>query len=397
MSIGFVRKFVASMFMLAVLFPWVSFRMNSMDTQPWAFLLSVLFILLCLNIKFNKNVLCVFLLPFFASFLFFGGVDKDLNLSLRGFFSYLFFAFVYLGSYFYIKNYSFPVNIVFISNYLYLLIGVVQVVFGDKVVEFIAPIRTTESRGVTSLAVEPTNFGLVLLLFSWFYLIFSNYKLVGWFKVTFFVNLIAILFLAQSSMVMCFIVLGMIFVFIYKVKVFYIFFYFLFFYFLSGLFLHYFSESRISQLFVSFNDLGVLELIVKDASLNFRVSSFVFPYRGFLENGFMPGGFVSFNSIASVFMQESGGFFWYGEHVKIMSFTGALVYELGLVGIFFVFLYLIFIQNGSYRRFLESVFLFLLLNTAIPIASPLIALLLCSLVQARGDVLFLQRSNRCAK
>lgn len=381
-----MRYMIGFFFLLSIFFPWVSFRLNSLDTQPWGFIFSILFLAFCINQKINKYIFLVFLLPFFALFMVFIDVDKDFFLVFRGWGGYIFFSFVFFASFFYIKMYGFPHRILYFSNLVYLVVGVTQLVFGSEIIGSIAPIRTTESRGVTSLAVEPTNFGIVLLLFSWFILIFNNYRLIGVSKYIFIFNLFSIVLLAQSSMALCFLIIGLSFYFLYKVNIFYFLIFIFFFFFGMSSFIENFPNSRISLLVNALDDIGFLNLVLKDASLNYRVSSLIFPYQGVLENNLLPGGFSSFSVIASKLMADSHGLFWYGGHLKILSFIGAFIYELGFVGIFFVILYFFSIQDKSCRRFLESIYLLLLLSMAISVASPLVAFLLCLLIVSRRRI-----------
>lgn len=377
------KSFLARFFMLAVFFPWVSFRLNSMDTQAWAFILSIFFILSCIRYKVNKYAFLIFLLPFFCLFLLlFLDLNKHVLLALRGLAAYIFFTFVFFSSFLYVKIYGFPVRLLFFSNYTYVFFGVLQALFGNVAVIFFSAIRTTESRGVTSLAVEPTNFGIVLLFFSWYLLIFNGYRLTTHSKILLAINVFSIFFIAQSTMAACFVLLAAILMFIYRVRVVYIFIFFAIFYLLSIVLMEFFSDARIFRLAIALYRIGWIDLVFTDASVNYRVAGLIFPYLGVLSNDLLPGGFASFSFMASELMKESQGFFWYGNHEKILSFVGAFVYELGLVGIILVVFYLIAVQDGSYRRFLESIFLFLLLGMAISVASPFVPLLLCSLLIA---------------
>ncbi|HFQ4921611.1 TPA: hypothetical protein ACGUPI_003893 [Vibrio vulnificus] len=365
--------------LLTVFFPWVSFGLNSMDTQPWAFVVSIFFLLSCYrDITFNKLVWPIFLALFaVVSSLFYLG--DDIALIIRGVFSYWFLVTVFVACWCYFSRYGYPCRTIYFCNLIYLVVAVVQYNYGEAVFDFISIVRTTESRGVTSLAIEPTNFGLVLLLFSWFYLIIGEYRLNKLDKVFVFLNFFSILFLAKSSMTIVFIFIFFIFAVLYKLKIIHVIVLFSMFFFLGDVFVYLFPETRVSQLLVEVSYGGLLDLIKNDASLNYRMSSIIFPYQGLLGNFFIPGGFSSFKYIAIELKESSQGLFWYGEHKKIMSFVGSFIYEMGLIGLMFIGSFMISIQNGSYRRLLESVYLFLLLSMAIPVASPIVAFLLCIL------------------
>jgi hypothetical protein len=150
--------------------------------------------------------------------------------------------------------------------------------------------------------------------------------------------------------------------------------------------IEYFPDARVSRILSLISNLGLSELVFKDASINSRVSSVIFPYEGLIENFFLPGGATSFQAVSEVLKERYSGYFWYGNHTKIMSYIGSIVYQLGFIGVLACLYYFIIIQNGRLRRFFESAFLFLLLNSALPLASPVIAILLCSfvLINKRG-------------
>lgn len=385
-----LRVFSSYLFVICVFFPWVSFRTNSMDTQPWAFICSLVFLLSCLDLKVSKTIYVVWFIPVVACSLFFIDHNGDASLFIRGFFSYLFFVSVFVASYYLFRFCPFPLKFLVFINLLYLIVGIIQMSLGPYVFDFLAPVRTTESRGVTSLAVEPTNFGLTLLVFSWIYYIYHDYKLNNTYQILVLSNFLGVLFVAQSSLAICFVLLAIFMFIIYKVSV------KTFFYTLIisslGLFgtdflIYHYPEARMSKLFNILSNIGFLELLLRDASFNYRVSSLIFPYQGFVKNIFMPGGFTSFELMAQDLMFNSHGLFWYGEHAKIMSFIGAFIYELGFVGFIFLMCYFFCIHNKfqRYRSALESLFLFLLLNMAVPIASPIIAFLLSFILYRRND------------
>ncbi|MCU8235318.1 hypothetical protein M2G88_04725 [Vibrio vulnificus] len=370
--------------LLAVFFPWVSFGLNSMDTQPWAFLVSLCFLISCYrDITFEKLIWPILLALFsVVSALFYLG--DDISAIVRGVFSYWFLVTVFVACWIYFYRYGFPCKTIYFCNLVYLLVAVVQYNYGGTIFDFIAIVRTTESRGVTSLAIEPTNFGLVLLLFSWFYLIIRDYSLNRLDRIFVFLNFFSILFLAKSSMTIVFVFIFFIFAVLYRLNILYVGALFLLIFFLGDVFVFLFPEARVSQLFREVSYIGSLDLVKNDASLNYRISSAIFPYQGLLGNIFFPGGFSSFKNVAIELKENSQGLFWYGEHKKIMSFIGSFIYEMGIVGVMFVISFMIAIQNGSYRRVIETAYLFLLLNMAIPVASPIVSFLLCILLYTRG-------------
>ena len=128
-------------------------------------------------------------------------------------------------------------------------------------------------------------------------------------------------------------------------------------------------------------------MVKSDPSVNVRVAHAVYPWHGAVTTFFVPHGFSSFAETYDAVKQSYGGFFWYGERSDaIMSYAGAFVFELGFIGLVFLgyVLYLLFRFNR--QRILELVFLFALLNSALPVAFPLIPLLIVVLYVATPDL-----------
>jgi hypothetical protein len=147
--------------------------------------------------------------------------------------------------------------------------------------------------------------------------------------------------------------------------------------------LHYFPASRFAKLIEIYAqlDLGLFQslkaIIVYDKSINDRLLNAVFPYIGFIVNSGIPGGIHSFYETSNILSEYSNGFFWAGlGSNKILSFIGAFIYELGFFGVF-VFIYIFyFVKDGNYSRLIEISLLFVLLNSAIPVAFPFIPIII---------------------
>ena len=67
------------------------------------------------------------------------------------------------------------------------------------------------------------------------------------------------------------------------------------------------------------------------------------------------------------------GFFYYSYgDLKIMSWLGAMIYELGFFGIIIIYMVGHNSCNGTAKRFIEVLILLILLFSSIPISFPLI-------------------------
>jgi hypothetical protein len=378
-----IKYILAQFFIVATFFPWVSFRTNSMDSQPWAFLLASCYIFFFNHRILNKNMFLVFLAPIFSLIVSCFYYDGDSFLIIRVLLSYVFFSTIFFACYLYYEQYGIPLKILISINLIYVFFGVWQIVIGDGLVNYIAPIRTTEGRGVTSLAVEPTNFGIALLIFSWLYLIYTDYKpnKLLWFLII--LNLVSIMILAQSSMTILFLLIAVSLITLYRISLIYLILILLSVYFAGTAVMEYFPDIRVAKILNLISNVGIGDLIFKDASINVRVSSAIFPYEGLIENLFLPGGATSFQSIAQILKENYSGYFWYGGHAKIMSYIGSFVYQLGFFGVFLCAYYFVAIQNGRLRRVFESFFLFLLLNSALSVALPIVAFLLITMLYSK--------------
>ena len=111
------------------------------------------------------------------------------------------------------------------------------------------------------------------------------------------------------------------------------------------LFMFVFPGSRFSSLFNILFQLDgsfferIKGLIFFDASINDRLLNVVFPYFGFIFNNGLPGGLHSFNDTTIILVDYFNGYFWSGlGSNKILSFIGAIIYELGILGLIFIYM-----------------------------------------------------------
>ena len=130
------------------------------------------------------------------------------------------------------------------------------------------------------------------------------------------------------------------------------------------------------RLFELLFELGPTSLLLIDESINDRVAHVVFPFHGSILNDFMPGGFHSWSDMHTELTLLWDGIFWYGTAGPIMSFFGLYVYELGIIGAIFLLFIFLSIQDGSYSRLVESIVLFIILNSSIPPSFPLLPILI---------------------
>ena len=389
-------------FLLFALFPYVSFGLNSMDSQPWALIAGIFFLIFNKSTEFPRFILIFFGFPIVVLFVVL--VDNTIDFSsLRAIASYSTLTVTIIASYVFYKCYGVPVKALIISNLVYLFAGLIQFFYDPYIFSSFVNTRTSEERGVSSFSVEPTYFGMTLFFLNWFYFIIFNYKLTGKIRWLVIVNFLMIFFLAKSSGASLFVFLFLFF-WIFKVsngKIFATRILLLILFFgMFILFVDQFSEgTRIGWFYKELTDRGIVNLIMEDASINVRASDVIFPIHGLLINDFLPGGFHSYALVSERLRVFYDGFFWYGDsNNNIMSFWGGIVYELGFFGIFLI-AFIFFIINYKKNRLFETALLFLLLFFAIPIGFTIVHLLF-SLIFYKNIIDFYvekgKRSSECS-
>jgi hypothetical protein len=248
----------------------------------------------------------------------------------------------------------------------------------------IVHVRTTDDRGVTSLAPEPTFLGLYLIFISWIIInLHQDKKLPSHIKILLILNFLCILFLAKSSMsillllILIGIKVGLDFFSNFK-RVFITLFFLTFLIPTLNLIKEKIPNSRIVQLSMMVVE-GPVFIAEKDASINERLRHIVFPLHGAVQNYLIPNGFHSFTETSTNLQDYYNGFFWHGSsRNKIMSGFGAPIFELGVISfIYFYFMMCRICQGNKNKK--SKIFQFIGINIlmfcAIPITFPLFALL----------------------
>ena len=373
-----LSKFVGLLFIISSCIPWFGFA--TLDSQPFPVLFSCLFLLLSwskiksLRINFNS----IKILMILSALGILGGSFYNFEfdfLFIRAIFNYIGFVILMMGFIIFFKIYGFPLNLLVLINILWILASLIQIYWPDFFSSFVAH-RTDESRGLTSLAPEPTFFAIYLFFIGWIYLIYFNYKLSICLFMLVILNILSIIFLAKSSMVLLFLSIAIIIYFVafkkYKYLSFITTLIFLGLFFLGNL---NFDDSRLSY-FISNFFADPVDFFAKDESANSRLSNIILPIHGMIYNYLIPGGQHSFGDIANQIVDLYGDYFFYSiGDIKIMSWMGSLVYELGVFGLLFIYtLYRLSLKKSN-KRLWELALLLILVFSAIPLAFPLIPLI----------------------
>lgn len=369
--------------LISIFFPWVSFGILQLDTQPWFIILSSAFVFVNIERKLCKPV-CFSLLLFISSVsvgVAYGNFDF---LFFRAILSYYSF-FIVLCSYYIMRAYYiFPIKVLIVSNFIWLFSGLLQVVLDKHVLSFLVHVRTTDDRGVTGLAPEPTFYGIFLFFMSWLLYLERDGIQKSIFNLLIILNVVFIVFVAKSSMVILFLMISIFlyFVFnIFSVKRILLVSVFLF---LSVLFVlnlgYLFEGSRVYKLVMLLQD-NPLYIISRDASINERASHVYFSISYFFSDFGYPHGFHAFSQVIDYGRSQSNGLFWWGGvDNKIMSGLGGVLFELGWFSLIFIGTVAWFIYSRNNIKYsIYSIFLFLgIFVSAIPISFSLLPVILVS-------------------
>jgi hypothetical protein len=371
-----LHQAVGATFVFFSLFPWVSFGTNGLDSQPWPLMLAIVFLLVSIATPVRKDLAALLLL--IPGVVLVGVWDSnELDFTFyRAVFGYSSVPLLALGYYVYLKKYGFPLPLVVAVNGVYLTVATLQQLFGVGIIGGLATLRTSAGRGMPSLATEPTYFGLLLILFSWLILIARAYRPGPADRLLVIVNLLFVVLVARSSTAVLFLMLGAMLIVFYRFR--------LRLYALLGFaaialvvtYSVFLQQTRLASLVAVVQERGITGLIVSDASVNVRFAHVVIPWHGAVTSAFLPHGFSSFSAEFHAFQAAYGNFFWYAaDSDRIMSYAGAFVFELGIIGLAFLASVFFLLYRPSRRRLYELVFLFVMLNSSLPVAIPLVPLL----------------------
>jgi hypothetical protein len=380
-----LQQLVGVAFVFVSFFPWVSLGLNTLDSQPWALLLASIFLYVSVRVAFDARLLRLLLLV--PAVLLVGLLDFE-SFGFRFYrsvYAYSSVPLLIISYYIYVRRFGVPLTAVKTANVIYLGVAIVQQVFGPAIMGGLTVIRTTPDRGMPSLAVEPTYFGMVLLFFSWLIYLANDYRPRRGDFLLVAANVLFLVFVAKSSMAIAFLTIAVL------LSLFYRFRFRLYLLLLAlGLaatvgYVQFLQATRVGTLVRLVQDQGLIGLVRSDPSVNVRVAHAVYPWHGAVTTFFVPHGFSSFADIYDVVKQSYGGFFWYGEKSDaIMSYAGAFVFELGFIGLMFLGYVFCLLFRFNRQRILELAFLFALMNSALPVAFPLIPLLIVVLYVQTG-------------
>lgn len=163
---------VSTILLIVTCFPYLTFINTNFDSQPWMLLISVvIFCLLFMSkdpLSMPIPLFALFLVMLYAICIYL--INSNLNSGLRslaGYFSLFFITFASYRSAGKLKAKYFK-YIVFV----WFLVGVIQYFIDKRFGAFLLPrLSTSDTRGITSLSVEPS----ALCVVSLFFIIISDF------------------------------------------------------------------------------------------------------------------------------------------------------------------------------------------------------------------------------
>lgn len=388
---------ISNILMLYVIFPYVSPVNLGSDTQPFALLFSI-FIIFVLSVMtkrilLTKELFVLMLMFLYTCFMFMLSPEK--TNAIRSLAGYATLFFVTYASYNTSKNIK--TKWFNLAVYIWFSVAVVQLTVDKYFGDFLLPrMSTSESRGVTSLAVEPSYFAIVCV----FLLLLNDLlKSLGKQKK---LKHITIMSLLIFQIIITFSGMGFIFLLIY----------------MGGKFISILAKEGIWKhkgklvmiciaivaTFLSFRTIDSLQqsragailaaaiidpkvVLIEDASIADRLSHAILPLYSIVYSSGIGLGMGTWTNYLPQLQSYAGGYVeviaQYASPGRIMSGWGTAIYELGILGLVYLIVYLRIMVGGSKRRkdisseFVSAgITILLLMFMAVPLAFPLFSYML---------------------
>lgn len=326
----------------AFFFPWLSFGLNQMDSQPWSFVICLIYIFASSKFYLRNDLKILSVIVIFSCFLMVLLKWDEWILLIRSLTGYFQILLVILCSFNLMAQKKEILKILIYINYVWLFVALLQYFVNPFLFEFLVAVRTSEGRGVTGLAPEPTYFAVYIITINWI--------IIGEFVTKFgsirnanlillcTMNVLSIIFLAKSSMGILYLSVALALWVILKTfasikNMFWLAIVFI----LMIIFAQYMEfilpeESRILDVLTKILSDPLLLLEI-DESINQRLSHVYYSIGGFWDGFAIPRGISDFVNYYEIASGEYRNFFWSVPGDKIMSWAGQIIFELGILGL----------------------------------------------------------------
>jgi hypothetical protein len=363
----FLRKVISLVFLFFVFFPFVAFFKTGTDMQPYSVVCGI-FLFPFFKFKITKSQMYFFFLVLIAFLLLFFS-DFSFN-SFRSLYNYISLFIIYYVSFRILSLKIVDIeSIIKIFLSVWIIVGFLQATIKKDLFTFlISESRTTDNRGVTSLAPEPTFFAIVLI----FFILFIYHLNLNNSKKYFTAIIFSILLLAKSSMGIFYLLILFLYIFITNFNL-RLFLFTSLTLFLLGLSFSFFSDTRLYQLSMLFIE-NPFNLLILDASVNDRFFQIFFSIKGFFQFYFFPHGFSLWSKYLAMEVPKYADYVlvdYFSSEGRIMSGLGSLLFELGLFGLLMPIMILnnniILFRDRLLDLIFVTILVLLLLISAIPI------------------------------
>jgi len=353
-------------FLLFSFNPYLSFYPLPTDQQPTVHLFSVPLFFFFLAARLDKISIVLLFPSVFALGLLFADPSFETARSAYNYLSFLVIFFVTLGVLKY-TNINFKFILVF-TFFVWFFVGLIQQIFPDFLLFLVNNARTTNGRGVTGLATEPTFYGIVML----FYILLFRITRPKFETVYIILASVAIFAFAKSAMAALFVILYF-FVVSFFGKYWSVRFFYLGLIPFVPVFFRFLPEGRMKSVLSSLLE-NPVDVVFSDASVNDRFFHVFLSLKGVFSNFGVPHGFSSFVTYAEDQLSVYSGFIiveWFTLSGRIMSGLGAALFELGIFGAIYIFVSLFIMYplcKWGVGFFLSTTFLFFIIFvSAVPL------------------------------
>jgi hypothetical protein len=364
-----LTKTISYILIFFLLFPYLSLIELRTDTQPYGLLFAII-LTLSLKPKLNQATLLYFIVFLWSILVFFIDTSDPFN-AVRSIANYASLFFISYSLYRIIPKVitiESLEKILKISFYVWLLAGVLQTLIDRNIFDFIISVRTTDNRGVTGLAPEPTFYGMTLLFYGLILYLIDKKNIIHVVMCA-----IGIIFLAQSSMAAAYLLLVSTFflVFSKKIKMLYKAVAIIILFGLITVILNIDQNTRLGYLAISLIE-DPMSILEKDASIGDRFSHIILSFKGFFENYTIPNGYnasqLYFTSNASNLNMLNVD--WLSTEGRIMSGYGAAFFELGFIALLIPFSMIYTLKKKNKDIMPHFISINIIMLSAIQLANP---------------------------
>ena len=377
-------NFFEFFFYLFCFFPYLKIIPIASDTQPYAFLVSVLFLIIELPEIYHKKIISknILISLFIAVIL---GIANFSFTVVRDLFGYFSMFVIYAEALYIFSRFGFNKKLFHLFSIIWAFVGVVQLFYPSFLTFLVSSSRTSSNRGVCSLAVEPSYFGIVLQFFILINILCKGDKryniLYG----------VSIVLLSRSAMSIAYL---FVFILLYLLKYkhmvllyfFFILLYFVLYFSNSFAFLESNSNARAIRVLLRLLKEGPYILVKSDWSINDRIGAIYFSIKGAFDNFFVPHSFGYWAEYLGNELPRQTYFYRLTNH-RILCTIGSIIFYEGVFGLFLVYKLFADIKNiqSKNNRFLFMSFLLLFFLTAIPLAFPLLPFM-CAMLNSCKEI-----------